>query len=656
MIILFNALLLIFTTLCTGIDVIVDWDAMIRVSKTLTTLQVVTNPILDRHFTSPNGTVFPNPIHDQCWESLAALEADLVRFVPWFPYPHKSVAELDAPVAGKTTSWNFTFIMPQLSDFMNAVYGKGHTTVINFSTQPCWLFKNKDCSYPANPDQSFFKYVRGNRKDLLDQTGKDLAAYYGRLLSYLIKGEMTDENGHIITGGPKYDITKGGHVWEVFNEAEHGYNQNQYTFDYDNVIQAIRSSADPEHGLQFMGIGGASPNWIPYFLNKSNHAMKEAVPIQYISLHHYSSCKKRTDPNTYSDGFFGGADGFIQKMVGWMEQRDQLSPQTKFDLDELGVIMPDDNNPNFGINASLPDIYWPAAGAMYAYMFGKFAIMGVEVLGHSQLAGSPKIPEWGIPLPQYPSVSLLDWRTGYGNSRYWVLRLLIQHFAMGDKIFTTTTGSLGPPTNPFCGLATTEAGSLSEYGSTTLRCVDKNSTITSFDFVDWGTPSGSCGSLHHGTCTSDKALPWAIKLCVNRSTCTLAPYPALGDPCVGVVKSLIVQAKCSGPNGGYAINSTNEKDVFALGFEKGVSKKGNRTEVASSPGTKKILLVNKVNKRNTINIASNNANNNVLKGTAYIVDPLVKPSPRGSPNGIRTETFLGGSITLEPFATAVLVL
>lgn len=25
--------------------------------------------------------------------------------------------------------------------------------------------------------------------------------------------------------------------------------------------------------------------------------------------------------------------------------------------------------------------------------------------------------EWGIPLPQYPSVSLLDWRTGLGNAR-----------------------------------------------------------------------------------------------------------------------------------------------------------------------------------------------------------------------------------------------
>jgi hypothetical protein len=69
--------------------------------------------------------------------------------------------------------------------------------------------------------------------------------------------------------------------------------------------------------------------------------------------------------------------------------------------------------------AGLPGLYWNAAGAMYAYLFGQFVVDGIDVLGHSQLAGSPEIPDWGIPLPQYPSVSLLSWKTGYGNARYW---------------------------------------------------------------------------------------------------------------------------------------------------------------------------------------------------------------------------------------------
>jgi hypothetical protein len=92
----------------------------------------------------------------------------------------------------------------------------------------------------------------------------------------------------------------------------------------------------------------------------------------------------------------------------------------QFDLDELGVIMPDDNDPALPYSANLPPLYWNAAGSMlahcrqiyvkfsltvvpdrFAYLFGQLASMGVDVLGHSQLAGSPAIPEWGIPLPQY---------------------------------------------------------------------------------------------------------------------------------------------------------------------------------------------------------------------------------------------------------------
>jgi hypothetical protein len=115
---------------------------------------VVSNPILDRTFVAPNGTSFRNPIHDNAWASLKALQADLVRFVPWFPYPKKSVAELDAPSKSKTrrTSWDFSHILPQLEDFMDAVYGQNHTVVLNFATQPCWLFgdaenKTQNCSY-----------------------------------------------------------------------------------------------------------------------------------------------------------------------------------------------------------------------------------------------------------------------------------------------------------------------------------------------------------------------------------------------------------------------------------------------------------------------------------------------------------------------------
>lgn len=284
--------------------------------------------------------------------------------MPWFPYPHKSVAELEAPKP-TSTSWDFTYISPMLEDFMAAVYGNNHSTVINFSTQPCWLFgdannKPQNCSFPANPDESFFGYVRGNRANLLDPTSSDLSKYYARLLSWLVKGEFTDENGVVHSGGPKYNLSRAnGHVWELFNEAEHGYTWEQYVFDYDRVVPAmIDAVGGGANAPAFMGIGGASPSWVPPFLNKSNHGVSTVPPIDYFSLHHYSSCANRTDPSTYSTGFFGGADAFIQgTMISVLEQRAASSyPNVKIDLDELGVIMPDDNDPNFGIDAELPDI------------------------------------------------------------------------------------------------------------------------------------------------------------------------------------------------------------------------------------------------------------------------------------------------------------
>eukprot|EP00435_Cladocopium_sp_Y103_P031445 s2746_g8.t1 len=231
----------------------VDFSKVIRASRTVTTLQVVSNPILDRTFVAPNGTSFPNPIHDKAWASLKALQADLVRFVPWFPYPKKSVAELDAPTKSKT-SWDFSHILPQLEDFMDAVYAQNHTAVLNFATQPCWLFGDAE-----NKTQNF-------------------------------------------------------------------------------------------------------------------------PPIDYVSIHHYAGCSKRTDPSTYTAGFFGGFSAWMKDFKDKaITARDASSfPHTKIDLNEIGVIMPHDNVPGMGITANLPDIYWNAAGATYAYVFATLAPLGVE--------------------------------------------------------------------------------------------------------------------------------------------------------------------------------------------------------------------------------------------------------------------------------------
>ena len=150
-----------------------------------------------------------------------------------------------------------------------------------------------------------------------------------------------------------------------------------------------------------MGLGGPNDwgNWIPAFLNRSNHT-SPAPPIDYFSLHGYATCANRTDPSTYSAGFFGYFRNYIQSIKDQvLVMRGASSfPSVKIDLDELGVIMPDDNNPGFGINASLPDIYWNAAGAAYAHVFATLTPLGVEE-GISQ--SNPYVSPPSDPKPKF---------------------------------------------------------------------------------------------------------------------------------------------------------------------------------------------------------------------------------------------------------------
>lgn len=102
--------------------------------------------------------------------------------------------------------------------------------------------------------------------------------------------------------------------------------------------------------------------------------------------------------------------------------RDALNPAVMLDADEVGVILPDvsfdashpalekkhprpktqppinptQNQDNDGKYTSdkpgFPAIYWNAAAAMYAYLYGRTAVLGLDVLGESQLIGYPSIP------------------------------------------------------------------------------------------------------------------------------------------------------------------------------------------------------------------------------------------------------------------------
>ncbi len=392
----------------------IDWNKTILISKSTPTLQVVTNPMLN-----PGS-----PIHDGAFAALKGLGADYVRYVPWLPYPKIAVAELQPPTPDHT-SWDFTYIDPVTTDFLAAT--EGHSTIINFSTIPAWMFKTKKpVTYPADPDQVFWNYTQGT--ELRDPSGKEVADYYARLVSWFTKGGFTDEDGKYHHSGYHYHFP----YWEVLNEVdfEHHTTPEQYTRRYDAIVSAIHK-VSPE--TKFVGLAlaeaGGNPQYYEYFLNPGNH--KPGTPLDYISFHFYATPAMDEGPDNWQHTFFDQANGFLNTTRFILAIRDRLSPETKIDTDELGVILPTDNKP---LPDHIPHIYWNAAGALYGYLFVELSKSGVDVIGESQLVGYPS---------QFPSVSMIDYHNGKPNARYWVLKLIHDNCHPGDRLVAPSQSDFG---------------------------------------------------------------------------------------------------------------------------------------------------------------------------------------------------------------------
>ena len=395
-------------------EISVDWNKTVVTLKSTATLQVVVNPMLLRG----------SPIHDGSFAALRDLGADYVRYVPWEPYPKLAVAELDAPTTEKT-SWDFSRIDPMTKDFLDAT--EGHSTIMNFSTIPAWMFKtDKPVEYPSDPNQVFWHYTQGT--ELVDPSGKQIGDYFARLVSWYTKGGFTDENGKEHHSGYHYSFP----YWEVLNEVdfEHSTTPELYTERYDAIVSAIHA-VSPE--TKFVGLALAQPSndpkWFEYFLDPSHH--KPGTPLDYVSYHFYATPTLDQDINDWQYTFFDQADRFLTTTKYIEAIRKRLSPETKTDTDELGVILPTDG---LEINASkalpnrIPSAYWAGAGALYAYLYIELAKMQIDVIGESQLVGYPS---------QFPSVSMMDWNNGKPNARYWVLKLIKDTFHPGDKLVET---------------------------------------------------------------------------------------------------------------------------------------------------------------------------------------------------------------------------
>jgi hypothetical protein len=385
----------------------VDWGKTQFVSKSVATLQVVVNPPLRRG----------SSIHDPTFAALAALGCDYVRYVPWLPYPKLAVAELQPP-ADRQTFWDFSLIDPVTLDFLQAT--KGHPVILNFSTIPAWMYKTvKPVAIPANADSVVWDYTQGTAPR--DSTLAEIGNYYKRLYSWYAKGGFKDELGKEHTSGYHFDIP----YWEVLNEVdfEHSNTPETYTRVYDAVVGSIRKVA-PE--TKFVGMALAYPDrpeWFEYFLNPANH--KAGIPLDMISYHFYASGSPQQGTPVMQYTFFDQADGFMKEVKFIESIRKRLSPSTRTTVDEIGSILSSDNGPSDSI---IPDDYWNLSGALYAYVYLGLVRMGIDLIGESQLVGYPT---------QFPSVSMINWKTGRPNARYWVLKIIHDHLGPGDALVNT---------------------------------------------------------------------------------------------------------------------------------------------------------------------------------------------------------------------------
>jgi hypothetical protein len=395
----------------------VDWNKVKVVSQITPTLQVVVNPPLERG----------SSIHDRAFSELSQLGADFVRYVPWLPYPKLGVAELEPPSNGKTF-WDFSLIDPMTEDFINAT--RGHPVILNFSTIPAWMWETpKPVPYPSDPSEVTWDYTQGTK--LRDRSGKELGDYYARLVSWYVNGGFTDEYGKRHESGHHYKID----YWEVLNEVdfEHKMTPELYTFCYDTIAAAIKRVAPSMKFIALaLAIPGDNPQMFEYFLDPKRH--RPGVPIDMISYHFYASPASDESPEVQQFTFFDQADGFIATVRYIEEIRKRLAPNVGTDVDEIGSIAANDNEKESAERTAqrLPNSYWNLSGATYAYVFGNLAELGITIAGESQLVGYPT---------QFPSVTMLNWKTGAPNARFRVLQLLKSNFGRGDKIVDTDSNS-----------------------------------------------------------------------------------------------------------------------------------------------------------------------------------------------------------------------
>ncbi|HYQ64547.1 GH39 family glycosyl hydrolase [Actinophytocola sp.] len=280
-------------------------------------------------------------------------------------------------------------------------------------------------TYPDDPEQVAFAYSKGTR---LAVSPEVVADYFRRLVSWYTAGGFTDEYGAFHASPHHYPLP----YWEVLNEAdfEHTISPQDYTTLYDAIVTAIREVSP---GTRFVGLSlgnSAGLDYFRYFLDRDNH--EPGVPLDLISYHFYAQPKATDTVDEYGPDGFAQADGFLANVEQVENIRRALAPTVGTTVNELGTILP--GSATQADPAPIPDAYWNFSGGVYAYVFARLALMGIDIVGESQLMGYPS---------QYPSVSMLDWTTGEPNARYRVLQLILEEAKPGCRLIEIPDQSSG---------------------------------------------------------------------------------------------------------------------------------------------------------------------------------------------------------------------
>eukprot|EP00759_Apiculatamorpha_spiralis_P021419 PhF_6_TR26237/c0_g2_i1/m.37487 len=313
-----------------------NWTQVIKVSPTTTTLQVVANPLLN---------LKTCPVAHIAWQRLQDLQASYVRYCPWYPYPITGVAEMLPPdVKRNKTYWSYKNMETYLDPFIAAQQGR--PVILTLSTNPAWMFDGS-WGFPTNPNDVDWDYMDGNN---LPNSTDQIARYYGRVMNYLLNGWMIDEAGNNITGGPKYGsaITH----FEVLNEPEGcrgNWDAQTYVSIFDAVVAEIRNVADPDHRLKFVGPAmwvHQEWDWIESYLDPATHEPEVRDAMNVMTFHFYAQPSTRDNVIKFSREMFNAADDFITECTNISRIRDRLNPATMLDVNEMGVILPNDNDPD----------------------------------------------------------------------------------------------------------------------------------------------------------------------------------------------------------------------------------------------------------------------------------------------------------------------